>query len=174
MNAPAVPPAAADLAIWRGYIATHERLMSHLARELTRETGLSEADFQVLAAFRDVPGARLRALDLRRALQWEKSRLSHQLARMACRGLVERQPCVADARGADIVLTAAGREAGQRARVVREELLRAVVFDVLGPARMANLAEATTLLAERLAQAARDDPACQEALAELEAAAEGA
>src|SRR5690606_27812792 len=96
---------------WRWYSTVHARLMRQLARDLGRETGLSEADYQILDALLDMPGCRARALELRCTLQWEKSRLSRQLARMEDRGLLERTPCPVDARGMDIILTAAGREA---------------------------------------------------------------
>jgi DNA-binding MarR family transcriptional regulator len=140
--------------------------MAHLARELARATGLSEADYQVLDALLDAPGGRARALQLRVALEWEKSRLSHQLARMVERGLLARTSCVEDARGADIALTDAGREAGQRARRVRAESVRTMVLETLGAEGMACLDEVATVLATRLSEAAQADPACRAALVE--------
>lgn len=166
MDAQGSPQPLSNMEVWRRYSVVHAHLMSHLARELARATGLSEADYQVLDALLDAPGTRARALELRWALQWEKSRLSHQLRRMVARGLLDRQACAEDARGADVILTEAGREAAIRARHVREESLQAIVFDTLGPEHMANLQEATALLAERLAQAALDDPDCRAAYAE--------
>lgn len=162
---------------WRWYSTVHARLMRQLARDLGRETGLSEADYQILDALLDMPGCRARALELRCTLQWEKSRLSRQLARMEDRGLLERTPCPVDARGMDIILTAAGREAAAQARQVREASVQALVFDTLEPEQIAGLMEATARLAKRLDQAERDDPACQAARAEIaseRAALEGA
>lgn len=147
-----------DLAVWRACSAVHTQLTAHMSRELTRATGLSEADFQILDALLDAPGGRLRALELRWTLQWEKSRLSHQVARMAKRGLLTRESCAEDARGWDLVLTPAGREAGERAREVRAHSIRRLVLDVLGPEHLARLAETTELLAARLEQAAEEDP----------------
>jgi DNA-binding MarR family transcriptional regulator len=157
---------ACDLDVWRRYRVMHACLMSHLARELTRATGLSEADYQILDALLDAPGSRARALELRWTLQWEKSRLSHQLARMASRGLIDRRECKSDARGLDVVLSSAGIEVAREARRVREETLRRVVFETLGPEQMAHLAEATALLAARLAMMEEEDPECREARAE--------
>lgn len=165
MNVQSSTQAVSDMDAWRRFSAVHAHLASHLARELTRATGLSEADYQVLDALLDAPGARARALELRWTLQWEKSRLSHQIARMVARGLLNRQACAEDARGSDIVLTDAGREAAKRARRVREESVQTFVLDTLGPERIASLTEVATLLAERLAKAAQDDPACQAACA---------
>lgn len=173
MNAEASSRPLSNMEIWRRYSLVHAHLMSYLARQLTRATGLSEADYQVLNALLDAPGQRARARELRWTLQWEKSRLSHQLRRMVARGLIDRQACAEDARGADVILTDAGREAAQRARQVREESLQAIVFDTLGPVHMAHLNEATTLLADRLARATQEDPDLQEAYAEAFGGDEG-
>jgi len=163
-----------NMEVWRRYCLVQAHLMGYLARQLTRATGLSEADFQVLDALLDAPGQRARARELRWTLQWEKSRLSHQLRRMVARGLIDRQACAEDARGANVVLTDAGREAARRARQVREESLQAIVFDTLGPEHMARLHEVTTLLADRLARAAQEDPDCLAAYREAFEADEGA
>lgn len=156
-----------ELDAWRRHTTAHGQLAAHLARELTRATGLSEADHQILDALLDAPGTRMRALELRYALQWEKSRLSHQVARMSARGLLERVACSEDARGWDLSLTADGREAAARARAVREESVRRLVVDTLGAERLALLAEAADLLAERLERAAEEDPACRAARTEI-------
>lgn len=155
-----------EMEAWRRFSTVHAHLTSYLARELTKATGLSDADYQILDALLDASGHRARALELRWTLQWEKSRLSHQVGRMVTRGLLDRQACVEDARGFDIVLTPAGKEAALRAREVREESVRTIVLETLGPERIANLDEATTLLAERLAQAVQEDPDCLAAYAE--------
>ena len=53
-------------------------------------SGLSNADYTVLAVLSEAPERRMRPFDLSRTLGWEKSRLHHQLTRMCSRGLVER------------------------------------------------------------------------------------
>ena len=47
--------------------------------------------------------------ELRNALGWEKSRLSHQLRRMQKDGLISREPNPADARSTLVCLLPAGR-----------------------------------------------------------------
>ncbi|GAA2862663.1 hypothetical protein GCM10010517_21690 [Streptosporangium fragile] len=170
---PSASPRPAELDAWRSYTTVHAQLAAHLARELTRATGLSEADHQILDVLLDAPGARMRALELRWALQWEKSRLSHQIARMSTRGLLERDACTEDARGWDIILTAAGREAAARARRVREESVRRFVLETLGAERLAHFAEAAALLADRLNRAAEEDPDCRAARAAVYADGSG-
>ncbi|MFC4534909.1 MarR family winged helix-turn-helix transcriptional regulator [Sphaerisporangium dianthi] len=162
---PARTARPSELDAWHGYAVVHAQLAAHLARELTRATGLSDADHQVLDALLDAPGGRMRALELRWALQWEKSRLSHQVARMRSRGLLERDVCTKDARGWDISLTITGRESAQRAREVRERSVRRFVVETLGAERLAHFAEAAALLAARLERVAQEDPDCRAARA---------
>jgi DNA-binding MarR family transcriptional regulator len=100
---------------WRSFITAQGRLRGRLARQLLSDSGLSEADYEVLVHLSEAPEGALRAFELGRRSAWEKSRLSHHLTRMARRGLVERQPCPTDSRGAFVVLTALGRSAIEQA-----------------------------------------------------------
>jgi DNA-binding MarR family transcriptional regulator len=102
----------------------------------------------------EAPEGRLRVFEVADALAWEQSRVSHQLARMQRRGLVARQDCATDARGAFAVLTAAGRAAIERAAPAHVEQVRQLVFDGLGHDQLAALTEVTTCVLDRLADTA--------------------
>jgi DNA-binding MarR family transcriptional regulator len=104
-----------EMAAWRGFMTMRFKLLSHLARELHRQTGLSEADYDVLVALSEAPGDRFRLGELGQRLDWEKSRLSKQIGRMSTRGLITREDCATDSRGAFAVLTKAGRNAVEAA-----------------------------------------------------------
>lgn len=86
----------------------HTALMGRLARELQRQSGLSDADYEVLVHLSEAAGRRLRIFALAQATGWEKSRLSHHLTRMTRRGLVRREGCPTDSRGAFVALTDTG------------------------------------------------------------------
>ncbi|HEV8297656.1 MAG TPA: MarR family transcriptional regulator, partial [Acidimicrobiales bacterium] len=90
---------------WRGLQQVRAQLGGRLGRQLQRDTGLSAADYEVLVNLSEAPKGRLRSYELSNALQWEKSRLSHHLTRMQRRGLVDREGCATDARGAFILIT---------------------------------------------------------------------
>ncbi|MCE3555413.1 MarR family transcriptional regulator [Pseudonocardia sp. RS11V-5] len=115
---------------WRGYLAMQAQLQARLHRRLQADSGLSYADFDVLVALTD-RDERVRVLELAEALQWEKSRLSHHLSRMQKRGLVEREECADDARGAFVVLTPEGRRAIEEAAPAHVEAVRELMFDGL-------------------------------------------
>ncbi|WP_130294687.1 MarR family winged helix-turn-helix transcriptional regulator [Pseudonocardia sediminis] len=112
------------------------KVTARLHRQLQADSGLSLADFDVLVQLTDRardPGEqpRARVLELAESLQWEKSRLSHHLSRMQRRGLVAREDCPDDGRGAFIVLTDDGRRAIERAAPRHVETVREVVLDRL-------------------------------------------
>lgn len=124
---------------WRGLVQMTSRLDSRLNRELQQTSGLSLADYEVLVLLTEAPGGRLRVFELVEELQWEQSRLSHHLARMQRRGLVAREECATDRRGAFVVLTGAGRDAIETAAPEHVALVRALVFDGLSPEQVAAL-----------------------------------
>jgi DNA-binding MarR family transcriptional regulator len=82
-----------------------------LQRHLLQDSGLTEADYEILAVLSEHPAGRMPAQELCALLQWEKSRLSHQARRMQEQGLIVREPNPADARSAMICLLPAGRRA---------------------------------------------------------------
>jgi DNA-binding MarR family transcriptional regulator len=93
---------------WRGYRRMRTLLNLQLGRDLMRESGLSEADYDVLSGLSETQGHRMRLSELAAQMLWSKSRLSHHITRMQQRGLVRREECEGDARGSVIVLTDAG------------------------------------------------------------------
>ena len=95
---------SAELAVWRSLIDTTADLRRILSAQL-QESGLSPADYQVLLALSEADGRRLRSSQLAASIDWERSRLSHHLGRMERRGLVRRDDCATDSRGAEISLT---------------------------------------------------------------------
>jgi DNA-binding MarR family transcriptional regulator len=136
---------------WRGLLTLRTDLFGHLSRELTRDTGLSEADYVVLVAVSEAPGRRMRARDLGQSLHWDRARLSHQISRMESRGTVCRDACEGDARGYDVVLTPAGLRAVRGAARVHVEAVRHCFVDLLTPAQLDALAEIGALVSGHLA-----------------------
>src|SRR2546423_330714 len=62
---------------WRSFLLMKRTLETHLERHLQREFGLSGSDFEILVNLSESATGRMRAHQLGRATQWEKSRLSH-------------------------------------------------------------------------------------------------
>ena len=139
---------------WRGLLRMTSQLNARANRLLLQEYGISLADYEVLVALTEAPESQLRVFEVADALAWEQSRVSHQLARMQRRGLITREGCATDARGAFAVLTTAGRAAIERAAPAHVEQVRQLVFDELSHEQVSALTEITTRVLDRLAATA--------------------
>lgn len=135
---------------WRAWLDAHAHLSARLNRELQASSGLSLSDYDVLVHLTDVPNDRLRAFELGEGLQWEKSRVSRQVSRMAARGLVAKEASPEDGRGAYVVLTPAGRRAIEEAAPAHVELVRRLVFDGLSAQQVRTLAAVALSVVRRL------------------------
>ena len=139
-----------ELRAWRGLVQMTSQLNARMNRQLQDEHGVSLADYEVLVVLTDAPEGRCRVFEIAAALAWEQSRVSHQLARMQRRGLITREECPTDARGAFVVLTEAGRAAIEQAAPVHVETVRQLVFDGITPDQLAAVTELTAGVLERL------------------------
>jgi DNA-binding MarR family transcriptional regulator len=115
-------------------------------------SGVSGADYRVLAPLAEQPDQPMPPRDLVAATGWDRSRLAHQLRRMEQRGLITREECAGDARGTLVRLTATGQDALRRAAPGHVEWVRAHFIDLLTSDELDTL----TAVAERVT--ARLDP----------------
>lgn len=128
-----------ELAIWRSLLDTTAELQRILGAQL-QESGLSSADYQVLLALKEADGRRLRSSELAASIDWERSRLSHHLGRMERRGLIGRNDCATDSRGAEVSLTEDGAQLFRRASVPHLRAIKKHFADALTPEQFEGLA----------------------------------
>jgi len=136
---------------WRAFQHAHHQLGAHLNRGL-QESGLSGADYQVLAVLSEHDGDRMPARDLCNALGWEKSRVSHQVRRMQNDGLICREPNPDDARSTMVCLLPAGRAAIEKAAPGHVADVRRNFIDLLTPAELDMLAALNERVLRHLAE----------------------
>jgi DNA-binding MarR family transcriptional regulator len=129
----------AEQQAWRSFIRLQQKLSVALGRDLQAHARLSGADFEILGALTEVAEGRQRFQELARAIDWEQSRLSHQIARMTKRGLVAREDCPDDGRGAFVVITPVGRETIEAVAPHHVDTIRRLVIDPIGPRGLATL-----------------------------------
>ena len=141
---------------WRSLVVMQQGVSEFLERQLRTRSGLSGADFEVLAHLSEAPEARLRSFELTRLLHWEKSRLSQHLSRMQSRGLVSRSPCREDQRGTVVTITPQGRERIEAAAPRHAADVRAVMIDHLSAPELATLSAIGDKVRARLAALAQD------------------
>ena len=135
---------------WRGWLAVTDRLHSRLASDLLADSGLSYADYQILVHLSEADDRRIRMSDLAAKVDWSKSRVSHQVARMEARGLVRREECSSDARGAFAALTDAGMEQIRAAAPGHVESVRRHFIDLLEQGDLEALTEVSRRVLEHL------------------------
>jgi DNA-binding MarR family transcriptional regulator len=110
-----------------------------ITRDLNRDSGLSETDYDVLSTLSEKPEGRWRARDLAAELLWSTSRLAHHVRRMEQRGLVAREPYADDARGALISLTDQGQSTLQKAAPPHVASVRRHMIELLTAEEVAVL-----------------------------------
>jgi DNA-binding MarR family transcriptional regulator len=79
---------AQDWALWRAWVSMNQQLSRALDRQLQQDAGISQADYLVLLTLFESPEHRRRIGELAELIAWEKSRVSHQVARMEARALL--------------------------------------------------------------------------------------
>lgn len=143
-------PTKGQLRVWRDYIETAESLRSRLGSRMQRESALSLGDYQVLLALSEAEAERLRSSELAARVGWERSRLSHHLGRMERRGLIRREECADDSRGAEVVLSAAGSKSFRSGSIAHLQAVNELFVDALSPEELDQLDAITSALRTRL------------------------
>ena len=137
---------------WRSYMRMRTLLHARILRDLAGEAGLSGPDYDVLSHVSESPGRRSRLGELAERMAWSRSRLSHHLTRMERRGLVTRQDCPSDGRGAFVVLTDAGFRVIQAAAPGHVASVRRHFIDLLSRQQLDALTSITDTVVGHLAQ----------------------
>ncbi|MES4906166.1 MULTISPECIES: MarR family winged helix-turn-helix transcriptional regulator [unclassified Streptomyces] len=122
---------------WDTWMRAQRLLTRELERGLQRDCGISKAEFSVLVTLWRAAGREMRVGELSESLDWDKSRVSHQLTRMENRGFVQRTQYGADGRRAGIVLTDVGRRTAQSAVLTHAGNIRRHFLDSLTPEQAA-------------------------------------
>ena len=135
-----------EMRSWRALQSMQLRLVGELGRRLAAGSGLSYSDYLVLVVLTDSPEGRMRLFELARALGWEKSRVSHHIARMADRGLVTKEKCGADRRGAYVAVTKRGRKEIEAAAPGHVRDVRQLFVDHLTPRQLDVMGDAAEVV----------------------------
>jgi DNA-binding MarR family transcriptional regulator len=134
---------------WHAFQRMRTQFAAALRHAFVADADLPEAEYEVLAVLSDAPDRRLRARELRLALQWEKSRLSHRIRIMEAAGLV-RRIADADLRWPAVEMTDAGFAAIDAAAPAHVARVRDLLFDVLTAEQQATLADVSRAISARL------------------------
>lgn len=135
---------------WRAWLEARLLLSDQLERDLKQSHDVSNAEYEVMVRLSESPDRRLRMSDLANRTLASKSRLSHQISRMEAHGLVRREDCPEDRRGAYAALTDAGWERLVAAAPAHVASVRHWLVDALTPEQFAELGVLCSLVVEHL------------------------
>lgn len=127
--------------VWRAWLDAVAKIDSHLD-EVLRPYGLDLGEYEILVRLSEAPERRMRMSDLAEAARQSRSRLTHTVARMEKKHLLDRVPCPDDRRGVIAILTDAGFDLLDTAAPAHVESVREVLVDVVSPADFEALGRA--------------------------------
>lgn len=137
---------------WRSWLEVMRLLPAQLEDRLHERHSLNLTDYQVLVELSEADDGRLRMTELANRTSLSKSRLSHQIGRMERAGLVERQDCPSDRRGAFAVITGQGWDLIRAAAPEHVNDVRELFIDLMSPQEVAVVGQAMGIIAEKLRQ----------------------
>ena len=139
-----------EQAAWVRLAAVVELLPGVLEAQLRRDADLTHFEYWVLAMLSEAPGRTLRMTALASRTSATLSRLSHVVARLEGRGLVDRIPCPEDRRATDARLTEAGWDLVVASAPGHLETVRNYVVDALTPRQITQLTAIAGAILDRI------------------------
>ena len=131
-----------ELRAWRGMLRAHAALTKALDADLEAAHGLPLSSYEVLMYLNDADGRKLRMRDLASSVILSRSGLTRLADRLEREGLIRRESCDDDARGAYAVLTDAGAEKLGAARTTHLAGVRSLFLQHFSEAELDALGDA--------------------------------
>ncbi len=104
-----------QLDAWRALITAHARIICLIEQDLAVAKRVPLSYYDVLIELAEAPGKRLRMSELARSVVLSRSGLTRLVDKLEREGLLTREACATDGRGAYAVLTESGYEALRKA-----------------------------------------------------------
>ncbi|MCI4010090.1 MarR family winged helix-turn-helix transcriptional regulator [Brevibacterium sp. ZH18] len=148
-----------DQKAWRNYLTGHQLLAAQLDKELREKHGIGMPEYEILVRLSEHDDRMMRMALLASDTTMSRSRLTHCVARMEKRGLLERSAIPEDGRGVNCVMTDAGWTLLTAAAPTHVSGVRDHLVDLLEPEEMATLGR----IFEKVSGHMRDvgaDPTC--------------
>lgn len=117
--------------LWALVSSAWGKVQRTIDEALQTGSDLSSAEFAVLSILSACDDQAMRLRELCHALDWDRSRVSHQVTRMQRRGLVAKDPSPGDGRGVVVSATEDGVKRVEAAAPEHAEVVRRVVLDPL-------------------------------------------
>ena len=131
-----------ELRAWRGMLRAHAALTKALDADLETAHGLPLSSYEVLMYLNDADGRKMRMRDLAASVILSRSGLTRLADRLEREGLIRRESCSDDARGAYAVLTPAGAEKHAVARTTHLAGVRSLFLQHFSESELDALGDA--------------------------------
>ena len=135
-----------ELRVWHAFKLMGDDVLRRVGRDITEATGLSGPEFGVLFRLAALGKGEMRQQSLAQMMDWDKSRLSHQLTRMKERGLIKRRS--GGKNTVLVVLTKLGREKLAAARPAHAESVRRNLLSRLSTEQIETIVRVSNILGE--------------------------
>jgi DNA-binding MarR family transcriptional regulator len=140
------PLSPREFRVWHAFRAMGEDVLGRIGRDIAQATGLSGPEYAVLSRLTALGKGEMRQQELAKVMDWDKSRLSHQLTRMQERALIKRHSV--DGKAVLVMLTELGRKKLDAARPIHAESVRRNLLSRLTPEQIDTIVRVSNLLGE--------------------------
>jgi DNA-binding MarR family transcriptional regulator len=134
---------------WSAYVLASRVVNRAVDRDLKLSHDLISDDFSVLELLAEQPEGRMRFGELAAQLHFPKAHLTYRFQRLESQGLVARERCEDDGRGAYARITIEGHDMLRSAAPVHVESVRRHLFDHLDPELVAQLESAMSAVLQQ-------------------------
>jgi DNA-binding MarR family transcriptional regulator len=131
-----------EMRTWMAFWGTISVVNATLDRDLRAQCQLGHSDYLILAMLSNAPEHRLRMSELANRVFRSRSRLTYEVIQLERAGLVQRESCPTDKRGAVAVLTREGLHVLRTVAPRHVASIRRIFFDQLTDEQVAKLGEA--------------------------------
>ena len=135
---------------WRAMMMGTTLLLDRLDDDLQAAFDISLTEYEILVRLSEKPGRRMRMAHLADALCHSRSRITHTVARMERRGLLERAESPEDGRGVLAAMTDQGMALLEKAAHVHVTGVRDNVVDLASDEDFAALGRVMNAVADHL------------------------
>lgn len=141
-----------DQRAWRSYLNGSQLLTAELDKEIREKDGIGLPEYEILVRLSEHEGHTMRMAQLATGTTMSRSRLTHSVARMEKKGLLERSAIPEDGRGVNCVMTEAGWQLLQTAAPDHVAGVREHLVDLLEPEEMATLGRIFTKVNDHMSE----------------------
>jgi DNA-binding MarR family transcriptional regulator len=137
---------------WLAFAGLMTKLPAALDAQLQRDAGVTHFEYLVLAGLSMAPDHTLRMSDLAGFVSGSLSRLSHVVTRLERRDWVRREPCPADGRYTNAVLTSDGWDKVVATAPGHVATVRQLVVDALTASQLRQLRDISQRVTHQIEQ----------------------